>query len=101
VRELSLEKFVFSAPDEPVRAAERPARRRTLIPGSTKFAISLKAHLDKVASTCPLCRHRNVQGDREEGENPENITLLSCGVTFSDHPDQTFRESFSIELLFI
>jgi hypothetical protein len=43
VPELSLEEFVFSAPDEAVRAAERPARRRAPIPGPTEFMISLKA----------------------------------------------------------
>jgi hypothetical protein len=31
VPELPLEEFVFSAPDEAVRAAERPARRRAPI----------------------------------------------------------------------
>jgi hypothetical protein len=41
--ELSLEEFVFSAPNEAVRAAESPARRRAPIPGATEFAIILKS----------------------------------------------------------
>jgi hypothetical protein len=101
VPKLSLEEFVLFAPDEAVRAAERPARGRVPISGPTEFAISLKAYVDKVATACPLCGYREVQGDRKEGENTENIKSLSCGVTFSDHPDQIFREAFSIQLLFI
>jgi hypothetical protein len=101
VPELSLEEFVFLAPDEAVKAAERPACRRVPIPGPTEFAISLKADVDKVAATCPLCGHRDIQRDRKEGENTENIKLLSCRATFSDHPHQIFRGSFSIQLLFL
>jgi hypothetical protein len=43
VLELSLEEFVFSTPDEAVRAAERPACRRAPILGPPGFAISVKA----------------------------------------------------------
>jgi hypothetical protein len=96
VPELFQEDFLFSTPDEPVRAAERAP-----IPGPIESAISLKAHVDKVAATCPLCGQRKVQGDREEGENTEGINSLSCSVIFSDHPDPIFRTSFSIQLLFI
>jgi hypothetical protein len=67
--ELSLEEFVFSAPDEAVRATERPAGRRAPIPGATEFAISLKVSVDKVAAICSFCGPREVQGHREEGEN--------------------------------
>jgi hypothetical protein len=52
-----------------VIAAERPALRRAPIPEPTEFAISLKAYVDKVAASCPLYGHREVLGDREEGEN--------------------------------
>jgi hypothetical protein len=65
----SLEQFIFSAPGEAVRAAERLARRKTPIPGPTEFAISLKAYVDKIAATCPLGGHKEVQRDGEEGEN--------------------------------
>jgi hypothetical protein len=51
--ELSLEDVIFSAPDEAVRAAERPASRRAPIPGPIEFTISLKADVDTVAATCP------------------------------------------------
>jgi hypothetical protein len=64
-----LEEFVFAVPDEAVRAAERPAGRKAPIPGSTGFAISLKAYVDKIGATCPLCGHREVQEDHAEGEN--------------------------------
>jgi hypothetical protein len=43
VPELSLEEFVFSAPDESGTAAEKPARRKAPIPAPTESAISLKA----------------------------------------------------------
>jgi hypothetical protein len=69
VPELSLEEFVFSAPDQAVRAAERSVRRRAPIPGPTEFEMSLKAYVEKGAATCSLYGHREVQGDREEGEN--------------------------------
>jgi hypothetical protein len=69
VPELSLEECIFSAPDEAVRAADRPACRRTPTPEPTEFVISLKAYVDKAAATCPLCGHREVQGDREEGKH--------------------------------
>jgi hypothetical protein len=95
VPELSLEEFVFSASDEAVMAAETPARRRAPIPGPTEFEISLKAYVDKIAATCPSSGHREVQGDREEGENPSNLRSLSCSVTFSNRPDQIFKGSFS------
>jgi hypothetical protein len=68
-RQPSLERFIFSGPDEAVRAAERPARRRAPIPEPTEFAISLKAYVDKAAVTCLLCGQKEVQRDREEGEN--------------------------------
>jgi hypothetical protein len=55
VLELSLEEFVFSAPDEAAMAAERPAHRRAPIPGPTEFVISSKAPVDKIVVTCPLC----------------------------------------------
>jgi hypothetical protein len=53
VPELSLEEFFFSVPDEAVRAAERPVRQRASIPGSSEFAINLKAYVDNAATTCP------------------------------------------------
>jgi hypothetical protein len=65
---LLLEEFVFSAPDEASRATENPARRRAPIPGPTEFAVNLKAYVEKIAASCPLCGHREVQRDREEGE---------------------------------
>jgi hypothetical protein len=64
-----LEPFIFSVPGEAVWAAERPAGRKAPIPGPTEFAISLKAYFDKVAETCLLGGHKEVQGDGEEGEN--------------------------------
>jgi hypothetical protein len=69
VPELSLEEFVFSALDEAVRAAERPTRQRTPIPGPTEFRICLKAYVGTVVTTCPFYVYREVQGDREEGKN--------------------------------
>jgi hypothetical protein len=80
---------------------ERAGRRRAPIPGPTEFAISLKAYVDKVAVTCLLRGHREVQGDREEGENTSPIKSLSCGVIYSDQLNQIFRGSFPIHLLFI
>jgi hypothetical protein len=71
VPELSLEEFVFSAPDEAVRAPAMPACRRASISEPTEFTISLKEYADMVAAACPLCGHMEVQGDREEGEIPK------------------------------
>jgi hypothetical protein len=76
-------------------------RQNTPISGPHEFAMNLKAFTDKVAATCPLCGHREVQGDREEGENISPVKSLSYGVSFSDHPDQIFRGSFTIQLLFL
>jgi hypothetical protein len=91
VPELSLEEFIFSAASEAMREAEMSARRRAPIPGPTEFAISLKTYVDKVAATCPLSGHREVQGDRKEEANTQSVKSLSCRVTFSDHPDQIVK----------
>jgi hypothetical protein len=69
VPELYLEQFVFSAPNEVVRAAERSTRLRASIPGPTEFAIRLKAYIGKTAATCCPRGHREVQRDREKEED--------------------------------
>jgi hypothetical protein len=69
VPELYLEEFVCSAPNEVARAVERPTSLRASIPGPTEFAISLKAYSGKIAATCCLWRHREVQRDRKKGGN--------------------------------
>jgi transcription elongation factor Elf1 len=102
VPELSLEEFVFFAPDEAVSASERRTRQRAPIPGPTEFAISLKAFVGTVALNCPLCGHREVQGHREERENTQIIKSLSCGVTYSDRQRIVFHSitRYSSQLLF-
>jgi hypothetical protein len=72
-----MEEFSFAAPNEAVRAAERPAHRRAPIPGSTEFVIRLKACIDKIAATRPLCGHMDVQEDREQRQNPESIKSVA------------------------
>jgi hypothetical protein len=64
--ELFLEKFVFAAPDEAVRAAERLTRRRAPIPAPTEFVSNSKVYFDKIAVTFLLRGHR---GDHKEGGN--------------------------------
>jgi hypothetical protein len=48
---LSMEEFAFPAPDGAVRAAAGPEFRGAPISAPTEFAISLKACIDKVATT--------------------------------------------------
>jgi DNA-binding FadR family transcriptional regulator len=50
---LCMEGLDYSAPDEPVRAAESTARRKAHIPGPTEFSINLKVCIDDVTATCP------------------------------------------------
>jgi hypothetical protein len=54
----------FQAPVQ----AERPRRRRAPILGLTQFAVILKAYLDKLTRTFPLCGHTEIQDELEDGE---------------------------------
>jgi hypothetical protein len=59
--ETGLENYVFGAPPEIPLPAGRAGHRRAPIPRPTEFAVNSKAHVDKVAGTCPLCGHAEIQ----------------------------------------
>jgi predicted Zn-ribbon and HTH transcriptional regulator len=85
--EASMQECVFSVRNDAIRAAERPGCRQASILGLTEFVINLKVYFDKVTATCPRCWQTDIQQNRENGENIENITAFGSDVTFSDNPD--------------
>jgi hypothetical protein len=59
--EIGLEDYVFDAPPEVPLPAGRARHRCAPIPRPTAFAVNLKAHVDKVAGTCPLCGQTEIE----------------------------------------
>jgi hypothetical protein len=66
--EMTLAHYVFPESFKTPVQAERPRRRRVPIQGPTEFAVSLKAYVDKLPGTGPLCGHTEIQDEPEEGE---------------------------------
>jgi hypothetical protein len=68
--EVTLEEYVFAPATEAALPAGRAGNRRTPIPKPTDFAVNLKAYIGKVAGTCPLCGHIEIEeeGGKEESD---------------------------------
>jgi hypothetical protein len=67
--ETGLEDYVFGAPPEALLPSGRAGHRRAPIPRPTEFAVNLKAYVDKMAGTCPLCGYTEIEEDEEEEES--------------------------------
>jgi hypothetical protein len=67
--EIGLEDYVFGALSEVPLPAGPAGPRRAPIPRPTEFAFNLKSSVDKVAGTCPLCGHTEIEEEEEEKES--------------------------------
>jgi hypothetical protein len=67
--EVTLEEYVFAPTTEAALPAGRAGNLRAPIPKPTEFAVNLKGYIGKVAGTCPLCGHTEIE---EEGGNEES-----------------------------
>jgi hypothetical protein len=63
IPEMALENYVFPEPTEAAVPLDRAP-----IPKPTEFAGSLKAYVDKLTRTCPLCGHSEGQKEEKEAE---------------------------------
>jgi hypothetical protein len=66
VPEISLEQPGFQEPNEAPGSAVRPVRRRARILAPIELAVSLKAYIDRMNDTCPLCGHRDHKESSED-----------------------------------
>jgi hypothetical protein len=79
IPEIGLEDYIFGAPLEVPLPAGRVGHRRAPIPRPTEFAVNLKEYLEKVAGTCPLCGHTEIEeeeSDQIHHESP-HVTIFS------------------------
>jgi hypothetical protein len=67
--EIGFEDYVFGAPPEVPLPAGRARYPRAPIPRPTEFAVNLKVYVDKVAGTCPLCGHTEIEKEDEQEES--------------------------------
>jgi hypothetical protein len=68
VPEMALQELVSLDPSTAPASSDRAIHRRARIPAPLEFAVSLKAYVDKVSGTCPLCGHSGqaeLTGDEE------------------------------------
>jgi hypothetical protein len=66
IPEMALENYVFPEPTKAAVPPDRARWQRSLIPRPTEFAVSLKAYVDKLLSTCPLPGHSGGQEEKKE-----------------------------------
>jgi hypothetical protein len=100
IPEMGLDELVFPHAGEDSRATGAEICRRARIPGPTDFAISLRAYVNEVTGTCPVCGHTKVEDESEEEQNDEICHLSNLEPTFLRNSDDILRGSFSIQLLF-
>jgi hypothetical protein len=81
--EVGLEDDIFGAPPEVLLPAARAGHRRAPIPRPTEFAVNMKAYVDKVAGTCPLCGRTEIEEEEEE-ESDEIHHESADAATFSE-----------------
>jgi hypothetical protein len=67
--EIGLEDDVFSGLPEVPLPAGRAGHRRAPIPRPIEFVINLKVYVDKVAGTCSLCGHIEIEEEKEKEES--------------------------------
>jgi hypothetical protein len=69
IPQIGLEDYIFGATPEGPLPAGRARHRRALVPGPTEFAVNLKTYVDKMAGTCLLCGHIEINEEETEEEN--------------------------------
>jgi hypothetical protein len=65
--EVSLQEYIEPETLRLQLRTDRAARKRFQIPAPYEFAVSLRAYVQRVGDTCPLCRDSE-EGDSREGE---------------------------------
>jgi hypothetical protein len=88
ILEIELEDYVFGAPPEVLLPAGRARHRRATIPRRTEFTVNLKPYVDKVAYSCLLCEHTEIEEEEEEEsdlihhERAHVVTFLVNSIIF-------------------
>jgi hypothetical protein len=68
--EVTFKEYIFTPTTQAALPAGRAGNQHAPIPRPTDFAVNLKAYVDKVAGTCPLCGHTEIEeeGGKEESD---------------------------------
>jgi hypothetical protein len=67
--EIALEHLVAPETMRPPLSTDPLVRRRHQIPGPTEFAVSLRAYIDKVSGTYPLCGRSEEEESSDDAES--------------------------------
>jgi hypothetical protein len=98
--EIAIEHFVAPETTRSPLSTDRSVRRRDQIPGPIEFAVSLRAYIDNVSGTCPLCGHSEEEESSDDAESTSEYIVPPMILQCSDANDPVLNGSVSSQLLF-